>query len=215
MDTDPRTVLETLIRERREDYAALSRLIGRNAAYIQQFIRRGTPRRLAEEDRRRLARYFGIDEALLGGPADGPALSAVDALIPVPRLDVGASAGGGAADASERALGRIGFDPRWLRRLGLAADTAALIRVEGDSMEPTLSDGDEILVDRSDRTGRLRDGLYVLRLDGALLVKRLAISPAARRVSILSDNPAYPGWPDCDPAAVDVVGRVLWVGRRL
>ena len=65
------------------------------------------------------------------------------------------------------------------------------------------------------RAGRLRDGLYVLRLDGMLLVKRLAISPAARRVSILSDNPAYPGWSDCDPAAVDVVGRVVWVGRRL
>jgi phage repressor protein C with HTH and peptisase S24 domain len=215
MESDPRTLLEALIRERRDDYAALSRLIGRNPAYIQQFIKRGTPRRLAEEDRRRLARYFGIDEALLGGPADAPPLSAVDALVPVPRLDVGAAAGAGAVDASERALGRIGFDPRWLRRLGVAAETAALIRVEGDSMEPTLSDGDEILVDRADRAGRLRDGLYVLRMEGLLLVKRLAISPAARRVSILSDNPAYPGWPDCDPAAVDIVGRVVWVGRRL
>jgi hypothetical protein len=212
MDTDPRTVLEGLIRERREDYTALSRLIGRNAAYIQQFIKRGTPRRLAEEDRRRLARYFGVDEALLGGIAV-PAAAAVDALVPVPRLDVGASAGGGAADPSERALGRIGFDPQWLRRLGVAPATAALIRVQGDSMAPTLSDGDEILVDRAAR--RLRDGLWVLRLDGALLVKRVAVRPDGARVSVLSDNPAYPGWPDCDPAAVDVVGRIVWVGRRL
>lgn len=212
MDADPRTVLEELIRERREDYTALSRLIGRNAAYIQQFIKRGSPRRLAEDDRRRLARYFGIDEALLGGPAP-PAPGPQEALVGIPRLDVGASAGGGAADASERPLGRIGFDPHWLRRLGVAAATAALIRVEGDSMAPTLSDGDEILVDRAAR--RLRDGLWVLRLDGALLVKRVAVRPDGARVSILSDNPAYPGWPDCDPAAVDVVGRVVWVGRRL
>lgn len=214
METDPRALLESLIRERREDYTALSRLIGRNAAYIQQFIKRGTPRRLAEEDRRRLARYFGIDEALLGAPAPSPG-AAGQALVPVPRLDVAASAGGGAADASERALGRIGFDPQWLRRLGIAPASAALIRVEGDSMAPTLSHGDDILVDRGDRAGRLRDGLYVLRLEGGLFVKRVAVSPEGRRVSILSDNPAYPGWPDCDPAAVDVVGRVLWVGRRL
>jgi phage repressor protein C with HTH and peptisase S24 domain len=212
MDADPRSVLEGLIRERREDYTALSRLIGRNAAYIQQFIKRGSPRRLAEEDRRRLARYFGIDEALLGGSALPPA-AAENPLVGIPRLDVGASAGAGAADPSERALGRIGFDPAWLRRLGVAPATAALIRVEGDSMAPTLSDGDEILVDRAAR--RLRDGLWVLRLDGALLVKRVAVRPDGGRVSVLSDNSAYPGWPDCDPAAVDVVGRVVWVGRRL
>jgi len=41
------------------------------------------------------------------------------------------------------------------------------------------------------------------------------VSPAARSVSIRSDNPAYPGWPDCDPAAVDIVGRVVWTGRRI
>ena len=67
-EADPRAVLERLIRERREDYAGLSRLLGRNAAYMQQFIRRGTPKRLAEDDRRTLARYFGIEETLLGGP---------------------------------------------------------------------------------------------------------------------------------------------------
>ena len=68
-EADPRAVLQRLIDERREDYAGLSRLIGRNAAYIQQYVKRGTPKRLAEQDRRLLARYFGIPENLLGGPA--------------------------------------------------------------------------------------------------------------------------------------------------
>ena len=67
-EADPRATLERLIRDRGEDYAGLSRLIGRNAAYIQQYIKRGSPRRLAEDDRRQLAAYFGIDEALLGAP---------------------------------------------------------------------------------------------------------------------------------------------------
>lgn len=47
MAEDPRALLERLIGERGEDYAGLSRLIGRNPAYVQQYIKRGTPKRLA------------------------------------------------------------------------------------------------------------------------------------------------------------------------
>ena len=209
---DTRAELERLIAERREDYASLSRLIGRNAAYIQQFIKRGTPKRLSEEDRRLLARYFGVSEESLGGPPS----SAGATQIAVPRLEVDASAGPGALGSDERTRSRIAFDPHWLRALG-ASDPAALsiIEVRGDSMVPTLGDGDEILVDRGDAGGRLRDGVYVLRMEGALMVKRLALNPAARRITVASDNPAYPSWPDCDPADVDVVGRVVWMGRKL
>ena len=209
---DPRSVLETLIRERGEDYAGLSRLIGRNAAYIQQYIKRGVPRRLAESDRRLLARYFGIAEARLGAPEP----EAAPSHVAVPRLDVGASAGPGALVGDERIAAQLAFDPAWLRRLG-ARDPAMLsiIRVEGDSMRPLLADGDEILVDRADGVDRLRDGVYVLRADDVLMVKRIALSPEGGRLSVRSDNPAYPSWPDCDRAAIDLVGRVLWVGRRL
>jgi phage repressor protein C with HTH and peptisase S24 domain len=212
MAEDPRKALERLIRERGEDYLSLSRLLGRNAAYIQQYIKRGTPRRLAEDDRRRLARYFSVDEEVLGGP---PSRSPIDGFVTVPRLDVDASAGPGALDSAERSVGSMAFDPAWLRRLGVS-DSARLsmIRVEGDSMVPTLSEGDEILVDGGDRAGRFRDGLYVLRLDEALVVKRVARGSGGR-LSVLSDNPAFPGRPDCDPSEIDIVGRVVWVGRRL
>ena len=101
-ETDPRGVLEALIRERGEDYASLSRLIGRNPAYIQQFIKRGVPRKLDEADRTTLARYFGVDEAMLGGPPPeirarimpigATARRDVD-YVAVPRLSVRASAG--------------------------------------------------------------------------------------------------------------------------
>ncbi|MEA3065572.1 MAG: hypothetical protein QOJ27_2024 [Sphingomonadales bacterium] len=215
-ETDPRAFLDQLIRERGEDYVSLSRLLGRNAAYVQQYIKRGSPRRLAEDDRRRLASYFGIDETLLGATVSR-GLGGDDGLVSVPRLDVQASAGPGALDAEEKRLGRIGFDSAWLRRLGLgggAPGRLSVIRVDGDSMSPTLSDGDEILVDREDGPGRLRDGIYVLRVEGTLVVKRLAVGPGGR-LSVRSDNEAYPGWPDLEPGAVDVVGRVVWVGRRL
>jgi phage repressor protein C with HTH and peptisase S24 domain len=82
-------------------------------------------------------------------------------------------------------------------------------------MEPTLSDGDPILVDTADAAERLRDGIYVLRVDDALMVKRLARSPATRKLLIKSDNPNYPSWDGCDPEAINVIGRVIWAGRRL
>ena len=213
---DQRSALANLIQERREDYAGLSRLIGRNAAYIQQFIKRGTPRKLSEADRRTLARYFGISEAELGGPSEDGRPFETTKLIGVPRLTVDASAGPGAFNDTESECAHIGFDERWLRRVSRSKSSdLSVIKVQGDSMSPTLSDGDDILVDAGDRIDRLRDGIYVLRRDDALLVKRVAPSPASRRITIKSDNASYPSWPDCEISDVDIIGRVVWVGRRM
>jgi hypothetical protein len=211
---DSRAVLERLIKERREDYAGLSRLIGRNPAYIQQFIKRGTPRKLDEADRRTLARYFGVDESWLAGAQTSEHPS--ETLVEVPFLNVRASAGSGAVAELEAPRGRFGFDPRWLRRLtGSKPDRLSIITVMGDSMFPTLSDGDEVIVDGGDGVERLRDGIYVLRVDDALLVKRLALGPTGRRISVRSDNKGYPSWEDCDPSGLQIVGRVVWFGRKL
>jgi phage repressor protein C with HTH and peptisase S24 domain len=210
---DQRLALEHLIRDRREDFAALSRLIGRNSAYIQQYIKRGTPRRLAEEDRRTLARYFGVDEETLGTRTrEGDA----EERIAIRRLDVGASAGPGALPESERPVSSFAFDARWLKRLCAARpEDLSIIRVQGDSMVPALADGDEIMVDSSDAAARLRDGIYVMRRDEELIVKRVAVNPATRRISVQSDNPAYPSWPECDADAIAIVGRVVWAGRKM
>lgn len=82
-------------------------------------------------------------------------------------------------------------------------------------MAPTLSAGDDILVDLGDCGARLRDGIYVLRVDGTLLVKRLAVHPVGRRVTVQSDNPAYPDIPDCGLDEIECIGRVIWAGRRI
>ena len=213
--SDARTTLQRLIDERGEDYASLSRLLGRNSAYVQQYIKRGSPKKLPEDDRRVLARYFGVSEELLGGPPPDRRLVGRH-LVAVPHLTVGASAGPGAIAEDERPGAHFGFDPKWLRTVGAGdVQRLSIIRVEGDSMEPTLADGDEILVDASEGRDRLRDGIYVLRMDDALIVKRLALNPASRRVSIKSDNAAYPSWPDCALKSIDIVGRVVWAGRRI
>ncbi|MDE2341126.1 MAG: helix-turn-helix transcriptional regulator, partial [Alphaproteobacteria bacterium] len=129
--------------------------------------------------------------------------------------DVRAAAGAGGVLDDDALLARVGFDAGWLRGQRLRADMLSVISVQGDSMEPTLAAGDDILVDRSDGAARLRDGIYVLRADDGLLVKRIAVNALNRRIIIRSDNPAYPDWPDCAPGDVGIIGRVVWVGRRL
>ena len=215
MTSTPREVLERLCVERRENFAALSRLIGRNDAYIQQYLRKGTPRQLKERERRTLARYFQIPESLLGGlPDDRDA--EYGELVPVARVAVRASAGPGALPGAESARPYFAFEPRWLRGLtDSPSSRLSVIRVEGDSMAPTLSAGDDILVDLADGPDRLRDGIYVLRVDGALLVKRLAIHPVGRRVTVQSDNPAYGDLPDCGLDEIECIGRVIWAGRKI
>src|SRR6188768_2979654 len=101
--TEARENLDRLIRERGENYGALARLIGRNSAYIQRFVKRGTPRKLDEADRKLLARYFGVDERLFGGPNDSAWQNSKRGRQPehsgdlgaVPRRALGASAGPG------------------------------------------------------------------------------------------------------------------------
>lgn len=212
---DPRKILEALCEERGENFAALSRLVGRNPAYIQQYIRKGTPKELPERERKLLARYFDIPDSRLGGP-DGEAAADFGDLVPIQRVEVFASAGPGALPDGERRKPYFGFDAMWLRRVTQSApDKLELIRVEGDSMAPTLSAGDDILVDLGDGAERLRDGIYVLRVDGSLLVKRLALHPVGRRVTVQSDNPAYPDIPDCGLDEIECIGRVIWAGRRI
>jgi phage repressor protein C with HTH and peptisase S24 domain len=214
MVSDPRLVLERLCAERREDFAGLSRMLGRNAAYIQQYVRRGVPKRLKEEERRKLARYFSIPETLLGGPPESEQPGT--GLLTVKRHPVSVSAGPGAVVTEELGKPYFAFDERWLKALTPSQPSKlSIVRVEGDSMAPTLNAGDDILVDLGDAAGRLRDGIYVLRIDDAVVVKRLALHPTVRRVTVQSDNPAYPDWPDCSLEDIRVIGRVIWSGRRI
>jgi phage repressor protein C with HTH and peptisase S24 domain len=211
---NPRLILERLCAERGEDFAGLSRMLGRNPAYIQQFVRRGVPKRLKEEERRKLARYFSISESLLGGPPDDAA--GPSGLVSVARHPVLVSAGPGAVVTEELGKPYFAFDERWLKALTASAPAnLSIVRVEGDSMSPTLNAGDDILVDLADGAERLRDGIYVLRIDDALVVKRVALNPVARRVTIQSDNPAYADWPDCALDEINCIGRVIWSGRKV
>lgn len=104
----------------------------------------------------------------------------------------------------------------WLRSVTAAPIARlAVIEVDGDSMEPALRSGDTVLVDQTQAQPGRKDGMYVLNKDGDLQVKRVSAHPVTGRYTIKSDNPAYESWSDIEPDAIDIVGRVIWVGRRL
>jgi hypothetical protein len=210
-DTARRRLLD-LAQSANVSLAGLSEMIGRNSSYLQQFIRKGSPRKLEEGDRRKLAQFFGVADSELGGAEEiSGAAPPRGEWIEVPRLAVGAAAGPGALGADERAFDSFRFSRRWLKEQGLSGGALSTIRVQGDSMEPVLHDGDEILVDRAQRG--MRDGIHVVRLGDALMVKRLAPAGPGRAM-LLSQNRAYPPL-EVALDELEIVGRVVWKSGRL
>lgn len=211
---DPREKLSELAQKGGHSLAALSRMLGRNPSYLQQYITKGSPRKLEEEDRRRLAQFFGVSESELGGREEisykSPSRSVGD-WVDIPRLPLEASAGPGAMGATEIPFDSFRFSRRWMREQGLDPAMLSAIRVMGDSMDPLLRDGDEILVDRTPRP--FRDGVHVLRLGDVLHVKRVQAAQPGR-VRLISANEAYEPI-EAALADVDLIGRVVWKGGRL
>ena len=208
---DPRERLSELVRERGSSFASLSKMLGRNSSYLQQFVVKGSPRKLEEQDRRKLAQFFGIAEAELGAPEEISRARGAGEWVEVPRLPLEASAGPGAVGAAEIPFDAFRFSRRWLREQGLEPALLSSIKVMGDSMDPLLRDGDEILVDRTPRA--FREGVYVLRLGEVLHVKRVQAGPPGR-LRLISANPAYEPL-EVALDEVELVGRVVWKSGRL
>ncbi len=212
---DPRKRLLELAEQRGVSLSQLSALIDRNTSYLQQFVRKGSPRKLEETDRRTLASFFAVAESELGAPEDisraAVTKPARGEWVDVPRLALGASAGPGALAGEEQPIGAFRLSARWLRGQGLDPAMLSAIAVAGDSMEPTLRDGDEILIDRSPRP--VRDGIHVVRVDDAVLVKRLDTGRPGT-IALLSDNPAY-RLLELPAGEVQLIGRVVWKSGRL
>jgi phage repressor protein C with HTH and peptisase S24 domain len=135
----------------------------------------------------------------------------------IPAYNVEASAGDGAFVIREQVIDSLAFKRDWIRHeLGAQPSDLALIYVEGDSMWPTLAPGDIILIDRRD-TRVSRDGIYVLRIDEAVLVKRLHRLPGGI-IEATGDNPAGRAFEirlDTQDQDLAVIGRVVWAGKRL
>lgn len=201
---EPREALDSLISERGETYASISRLLGRNSAYIQQFIKRGSPARLDQSDIALLALHFDVPVVMLGGK-EGPTVGQ-RSIVKVPLLN-----GTGNDSRSQWRL----VDAAWLGRLCDQPASVAILPIVGEAMEPTLCNGDEVMISRVRFQESVREGLYAIRGSSEILVRRIAIDPTKNRLTVLTDHPAYPSWQGIQRKGVDIVGRVIWIGARV
>ncbi len=146
----------------------------------------------------------------LGNPVD------LEEFVFVPRYNLQASAGHGACTDGEKPVFTMAFRKYWITNY-LHADPKDLsvISVKGDSMEGVLNDRDVILINRADN--KPGHGLFVLRINGDLVVKRVQTVPGGK-LKVSSANEAY------EPFEVDlnrptddfeVMGRVVWYGRQV
>ena len=209
--TQARSRLADLARERGHSLAELSRLLGRNAAYLQQYVARGSPRHLDEPDLRKLGEFLGVSPRVIStrgvgrdDPQDGRGWRSI------PRLELEASAGPGTLSSQEIPYDAFMLSDQWLLENGLKGADLSAIRVEGDSMEPLLRSGDEIFVDRAKRSG---EGVFVVRIGDALHVKQVRAS-APGTIALVSANEAYAPL-ELPRREVEVIGRVVWKGGRV
>lgn len=161
----------------------------------------------------RIAKVLGVNlQWLLTG--EGVPNAAAGGYVGVPIYDVRLAAGTASFADGGQVIGEAPFDFSLLRQLGRTnGDGLGVLEAEGDSMEPTISDGARVLVDLKDV--RLREGIFAFRFDDELRVKRLRRTGDG--VEILSDNKHYEPerleGPDLERFAV--IGRVLWQGAML
>jgi phage repressor protein C with HTH and peptisase S24 domain len=133
--------------------------------------------------------------------------------VVVPRFEVRVSAGKGGPNVGddEQPLGVFAFAQGWMQEnLGRSGRGFCSVRVHGDSMQPTLLQGDEIIIDRQVQRVDV-SGIYVIALRGDLLVKRVQRKLDGSLV-VKSDNAAYEPEHITSDSADDfrVVGRMVW-----
>jgi len=121
--------------------------------------------------------------------------------------DIYASAGGGALNYDENSDG-LYLDEKMINHLGgkSAIKYIEALNVMGDSMEPTLNNGDIVFLDRQSKNPN-KSGVYIVSTPVGLFIKRLQLK-ADGMVALVSDNKAYSD-ELVNAEDVEVLGKVV------
>ncbi|MFM9902157.1 MAG: XRE family transcriptional regulator [Polaromonas sp.] len=159
----------------------------------------------------------GVPSGALSAQTVDRSIHAVEAdgFVYVPHFDVRVSAGNGAFNDLESVVAMRPFDASFIRyELGISHNELAMSGVAGSSMEPWLRSKDTVLTDLRDREV-MTEGVHVVRVDGALLVKKLQRMPG-KVLHVSSYNPQYEPFEIKSNEDMDrdfaVIGRVRWGG---
>lgn len=137
-------------------------------------------------------------------------------LVPLPHYDIAVGAGPGAtADDEPPLLPAVYVSKRMVDSLSVAAKHLHCVEVRGDSMEPTIPNGSILVVDTSD-SSRRGDGVYVLRAEEEVVVKRLHLR-ADGRLEVASDNKVYPPeqYSTAEQQGLYIIGRAVAIFKHM
>lgn len=133
----------------------------------------------------------------------------------IPLFDMRTASGPDAFANAANAVGFELFQSSWLRQISPSPfSQLAVVVMTGDSMEPTIGHGDRALADTA-QTNLRREGIYVLRMDDTLMIRRATMHPTTKRITIAADNANYQPYPDLDADALEALARIIWIGRVL
>jgi len=137
------------------------------------------------------------------------------AIVQIPWFNASFSAGRGHTPPDIEQCRWVEFDADWIRRAtGRNPRNLVMAQAEGNSMEPTIVDGDEMLIDVTDK--RLTNGkIYALSVSEVLVVKRIHLSVSGI-VRLISDNKDYEPEEISHTASAEmqVIGQVVWWSHR-
>lgn len=113
----------------------------------------------------------------------------------------------------------LAFEAGWLKaEFPNSFENLLLTQVKDESMEPTLTTGDLVLVDTNCRDLEdIEHGVYMFKLDDRILIKRLQYH-AGKTLRVLSDNSAYEAFSIemiGKPSGLSIMGKVVWCGHKL
>jgi phage repressor protein C with HTH and peptisase S24 domain len=107
---------------------------------------------------------------------------------------------------------KIAFRRDWIKKKG-NPENMSLIKVSGDSMQPTLLSGDIALVDHGHNYLDLQGGIYAIAVDGEIMIKRVQPIPGGK-ILVISDNKQYTPL-EIAAENIRVNGKVIWYAREL
>lgn len=225
-----------LIEEKGLNANSVSLQIGYERTYLKQFLTKENPKRLSERARKALSIILEVPEqeltdedlslrdllpfSLVGATKMSEGLikmlggSKKKTHANISIVDVTACCGNGVDNFQETLLGEISIPLEQFKSITTTApENIKLIKAVGDSMDPTIKDGDMVWIDTANYFIS-SDGIYLLRMPTGLAIKR--VQAGFNNISIKSDNPKYSDI-TADIGEIKVIGKVvyIWNGRKV
>lgn len=227
---DVRAFVAQKIKEKKFALNDLSIKIGMGNTYLFQYLKRNSPKTLDEKTRKPLAYFLDVNEDLLIDDETRKTLTHLTGVsvvaekitslfvksdnVVIDIIDATACCGNGIENLTEKVCGHWKLPIAEYNTITTGnPNNIKMLRVQGDSMQPTINDGDWVWVDISNNFIS-SDGMYLIKMHTGLAVKRL--QSGLNNIKIKSDNPTYSDI-TADIGEINIIGKVVYIlnGRRV